>query len=77
MVTHVPIRSFAKSHNLPHHNPKAPNITGRSELSVCYCLWSRPANGDFTSLFDTNDSKYVTLSYIQKTNTKLHFALRW
>lgn len=50
VVAHVPVGPLSKSHHLPHDYAKAPNIAGRSELPVSNCLWSRPANGNFSSL---------------------------
>lgn len=50
MVAHVPVRPLTKSHDFPHDDTKTPHITGWSKLSVRYCFWSRPANGDLSSL---------------------------
>lgn len=54
MVTHVPVRPLTKSHDFPHDDTKTPHITGGSKLSVRYCFWSCPANGDLSSLCKKN-----------------------
>lgn len=52
MIAHLPVGPLSIGHDLPHHNAKAPDVAGRSELPVCYGFWSRPANRDFPSLRD-------------------------
>lgn len=43
LVTHVPVGPFSITHHFPHHDPKAPNITGRCIFPVCNDLWGCPA----------------------------------
>lgn len=51
LIAHVPVRPLAVRHHFPHDNAVAPHITGWGELPVGNRLGSRPANGDFPSLW--------------------------
>lgn len=50
LVAHVPIWPFSIWHHLPHEDPKAPDITSRTELTMLESLRSCPPYRYFTTL---------------------------
>lgn len=50
LISHLPVRPLPIGDHFPHHNPIAPDITGRGEFSEGDGFWSCPSDWDFPSL---------------------------
>lgn len=61
LVRHLPVGSLPVRHDLPHHDPIAPDITSRGKLSESYSFWGSPSDWNFASLKLKKDNKFHTL----------------
>lgn len=50
LIAHLPIGLVPKAQHLPHHNPKAPHVTGRGEGPIGNGFRCCPTDGDLSSL---------------------------
>lgn len=50
LIGHLPVGSLSIGHYFPHHNPIAPDITGRGKFAEGYSFRSCPSDWDFPSL---------------------------
>lgn len=50
LIAHLSIGLVPKAQHLPHHNPKAPHITGRGEDPMGNGFRGCPTDGDLSSL---------------------------
>lgn len=50
LIAHLPVGLVPKAQHLPHHNPKAPHITGRGEDPMGDGFRGCPTDGDLSSL---------------------------
>lgn len=50
LIAHIPVWPLPKRHDLPHHNPITPGITGRCELPEGNGLRGCPSDGNLSSL---------------------------
>ena len=57
LIAHLPIGLVPKAQHLPHHNAKAPHVTGRGEDPMCDGFRCCPADGDLSSLIKQEGQK--------------------